>query len=376
MKQVPRVVALVLLGLFGVAVADRLWRTPDLGWNWAALILLLFGIACALIGLRKPAGKQRWYHLRPGVLAAGCLLLLGAWFVVRIPAPMGDGPAGPPVAEASFKQPWGERPVVLLSMGDSISTGYGAGTALGYVDLLLSNNDDIYPGMRGRDLSSVLPGVKSVKRASNSSNSMAHLRVIESLPVHDADTYGIVCITTGGIDLIHYYGKRDPVEGAMYGAPFELAEPWIRNFEARLDRMVQTLQAKFPGGCSILLATIYDPTDGVGDIENAGPMFWLPAWPDGYEVHTAFNDAIKACAAKHAHVHLADIHAAMLGHGIHCRDRTNPHHDRQDDGYWYWVNLEDPNRRGYDAIRRVFLNAITDALRGEQGFDVPPEITQ
>lgn len=61
----------------------------------------------------------------------------------------------------------------------------------------------------------------------------------------------------------------------------------------------------------------------------------------------------------------------MMGHGIHCREEDNPHYDADDPSYWYWVNLEDPNRRGYDAIRRVFLNAIIRALRAHRAFDVP-----
>jgi lysophospholipase L1-like esterase len=360
------------LALFAVAVADRLWRSPDLGWNWAVLALLAFGSVTGTLTWRKPrVTKPRWYELRPGVMSVGALVLLGAWFVVRVPAPMGNGPAGPDVSAEPFAHVWSDRPVVLLSLGDSISTGYGAPDGLGYIDLLRANHNDVYPEMKGRDLGTVLPGLSPNRRASNSSNSAAHLRTIESLPVWDTDTFGIVCLTTGGIDLIHYYGKRQPVEGAMYGASWQQAEPWIHNFRERLDAMALALKEKFPGGCAVFLGTIYDPTDGVGDIENAGPMFWLPAWDEGFAVHTAFNDAIKDCAAKHQHVHLADIHTAMLGHGIHCRDRTNPYHDPNDAGYWYWVNLEDPNQRGYDAIRRVFLNAIVQALRNEPGFNVP-----
>ena len=101
----------------------------------------------------------------------------------------------------------------------------------------------------------------------------------------------------------------------------------------------------------------------------------MPAWPDGKAIHTAFNAAITECAERHAHVHLADMYSVMLGHGIHCRDRTNPHYDADDPSYWFYINLEDPNQRGYDAIRRVFLNGITDALRGQPGFDVPGTLT-
>jgi len=61
-------------------------------------------------------------------------------------------------------------------------------------------------------------------------------------------------------------------------------------------------------------------------------------------------------------VHLVDVHKVMLGHGIHCRHHDNPNYHEDDPTYWYYFNLEDPNRRGYDAIRRAFLNAMIEAL--------------
>ena len=69
----------------------------------------------------------------------------------------------------------------------------------------------------------------------------------------------------------------------------------------------------------------------------------------------AYNEVIKSCAKKHATVHLVDFHDAFLGHGIHCRQFWASHYDRRDPHYWYYTNLEDPNERGYDAIRRLFL---------------------
>jgi hypothetical protein len=50
-----------------------------------------------------------------------------------------------------------------------------------------------------------------------------------------------------------------------------------------------------------------------------------------------------------------DIHGAFLGHGIHCIQFWRPHFDWHDPHYWFYVNLEDPNERGYDVIRRLFL---------------------
>lgn len=364
---VRRALFFAVFGFFTVAAVSRTWATPTAWWNWGALALAV-GVP-VVIGLvawqrkGRPPSAPRWYHFRAGGFAAVAVVALLCWWVIRVPAPMGSGPAGARVDFVHFSGVWSERRVELVSIGDSVSTGYGAGKGLGYFELIRRNNDEVYPEMAGIELSRTLPNLSVARLASNSTNSIAHEQTIERMTVRESDVFGVVCLSTGGIDLIHWYGKRDPVEGAMYGASWTQAEPWIANFSARLDRMMLALRDKFPGGCAVFIATIYDPTDTVGDIENAGPMFWLPAWPDGKAVHTAFNDAVRATAGKHEHVHLVDVYTAMLGHGIHCADRTNPHYDADDPTYWYFENLEDPNQRGYDAIRRAFLNAMARDLR-------------
>jgi hypothetical protein len=137
----------------------------------------------------------------------------------------------------------------------------------------------------------------------------------------------------------------------MYGATLDQARPWIAAFAERLDTMVTRVGASFPGGCHIFLANIYDPTDGLGDPERVG----LPPWPDSVDIVDAYNRIISDCAANHDGVHLVDIHSVFLGHGIHCTQFWTPHYRVRDPHFWYNPNLEDPNDRGYDVVRRVFL---------------------
>ena len=113
---------------------------------------------------------------------------------------------------------------------------------------------------------------------------------------------------------------------------------------------------------TLFLGTIYDPTDGLGDLGRAGP---LPDWPDGLSLHMRANEILHDFAAHHDNVHLVDYHKAFLGHGIHCAQFWREHYDRRDPHYWFHDNLEDPNDRGYDALRRLFLNAMADALAPE-----------
>ncbi|NQU21943.1 MAG: SGNH/GDSL hydrolase family protein [Candidatus Nealsonbacteria bacterium] len=295
------------------------------------------------------------------ILCLGALLIGGALAYRHywLSRPVGHGPAGPAVDRQRFAQTWTDRKVLLLGLGDSITAGFGVPEEYSYFGRLVKNPDDEFPAMRGICLSAVLPGLEVRNESISGSTSLEHVHRIESLGVQPDDVLGLIVITTGGNDVIHNYGRTPPREGAMYGATEEQAQPWIEAFERRLHRMIDLLEARFPGGCHIFLADVYDPTDGVGDAENAG----LPAWPDGLAIHTAYNDVIHRCAQRRPSVHLVPIHALFLGHGIHCTQSWREHYRADDPHYWYFTNLEDPNARGYDAIRRLFLIEIAKVAK-------------
>jgi lysophospholipase L1-like esterase len=290
----------------------------------------------------------------------GLLTSLTALGYIRyyIARPIGAGPAGPTVASEPFDHPWSDRQVLLLGIGDSVTAGLGAKNAShSYIRRLVKNPSDEFAEMQGVCLSRVLPNLKTENLAISGSTSLTHAEVIsDRLESNSADVYGIVVMTTGGNDLIHSYGQAPPREGAMFGAEFEQAQPWIENFEKRLHGMLDAIIAKFPGGCEIYLADIYDPTDGVGD----GASIMLKPWPAGLSIHAEYNQVINRCADARAQVHVVPLHRTFLGHGAHCRQFWRPFYDSTDPYYWFYDNVEDPNDRGYDAIRRVFMNSILE----------------
>lgn len=293
--------------------------------------------------------------------SVGLLLIIAAQAVVYLwfYKPLGDGPAGPTVDTGLFQGTWTDRKVLLLGVGDSVTAGFGVSSDYSYIGRLAKNPHDEFAGMQGRCLSAVLPNLSVENIAVSGSTSLQHVDIIKDrLEVQDADTLGLVVMTSGGNDIIHSYGQRPPREGAMYGATLEQAKPWIGSFERRLDELIDLIEARFPGGCHIFLADIYDPTDGLGDAASAG----LPAWPDGLAIHTAYNDVIRRRAAERKSVHLVPMREAFLGHGIHCTQFWREHYRSDDPHYWYAGNLEDPNIRGYDALRRVFLLEIAKVM--------------
>ena len=76
--------------------------------------------------------------------------------------------------------------------------------------------------------------------------------------------------------------------------------------------------------------------------------------------HGKVNAVIRRVASQRDNVHVVSLYATFLGHGSHCRQFWRRHYDVSDPHYWFYDNIEDPNDRGYDAIRRVFLNGIID----------------
>ncbi len=295
-------------------------------------------------------------------LLVWCLVLataLGAAAAIRefrFRRPEGSGPAGPKVPLEAFRQTWTSATIHLYGAGDSITAGLGANApSRSFFHRLVSCPDNEYAEMRGICLSAVLPGLTWENAARSGTNSLDHLESVrQNLRQFPADTFGLVVLTSGGNDLIHWYGTQPPRAGAMYGATLEQAGPWIREYSQRLDALLDLIRSRFPGGCFIFIGDIYDPTDGVGDALSAG----LPPWPDGLAIHREYNRVIREAAASRPHVKVVPLYDTFLGHGTHCRQFYRPTYCREDPTFWYYRNIEDPNDRGHDAVRRAFLNEI------------------
>lgn len=278
----------------------------------------------------------------------------------RYARPVGSGPAGPTVPLEPFSKPWTTRKVVVLGLGDSVTQGLGSSTTSKcYFNRLVKNPKDDFPDIRGRSLTEVFPNLDVLNLAISGTTSIECVDYqLPKLKPYDEAVFGVVVMTTGGNDVIHNYGRTPPREGAMFGAKLSEIGDWVINYGNRLDTILTRIRETFPGGCHVFIANIYDPTDDDGDIVNAG----LPAWPEGLSVLKAYNDVIAGFDEKHDDVSLIDMRAGFLGHGIHCTHFWHRHYQSADPHYWYWENLEDPNDRGYDALRRLFLLEMARVL--------------
>jgi lysophospholipase L1-like esterase len=253
--------------------------------------------------------------------------------------------------------------VHVLGFGDSVTVGYCASPGKSYVELLIENDDDDYPDYAGRDLSSIFGSVTDNNKAINGSTSCDYSEeLIRGAVRQDQDTSKptILLITLGGNDLIHDYSCANPRECHAYCADLADAEIYAANYKQRMIEFINAIDDEVEGPLFTFIGNIYDPTDGVGDIENASIP--LPDWPDGIDVLALYNTTIAEIAAETGS-HLVDVHGAMMGHGIHYNDQSHPNYSADDPSYWYCANLEDPNDKGYSAIRDAYWEKIETVLQ-------------
>ena len=231
-----------------------------------------------------------------------------------------------------------------VGLGDSISIDeYAGGPGWGAISLFYRNKDKIYPAFKGKDLCSLYPGIDLYSLASDGAISSTVLgEQLSALPPRDEDPM-IVTLTVGGNDFI---SSLWPGGGVDRGS--------VDDFRLDLTKILKTLRERYPN-CTIILGTIYDPTDGVGDL----------GIPDvdaqeGYALFHAFNRAILDIGKSHG-AHIADIYSHFLGHGSHHGDPKNPHYCAEDPSHWFVQEIE-PNSRGAHEIRRLFWDVLMSVL--------------
>jgi lysophospholipase L1-like esterase len=148
----------------------------------------------------------------------------------------------------------------------------------------------------------------------------------------------LVTITMGGNDLLTAIVESpDKVPAAV--------EATAANYDATLTALAAT-------GAKIVVSTVYDPTDGTGDLSWAG----LPDVDEGLALLESMNAAIRAAAARHGAA-VADLHVAFLGHGAQAGDITGTDSHPANRELWLCGHIE-PNAWGAQAIRDTWRAAL------------------
>ena len=238
---------------------------------------------------------------------------------------------------------------LYVALGDSMSTDHYPTCDVREVDVppdrldplgaaaLLYRNDDLrWPELRGQDLAHGSPDVEFLNLAEDgvmiddvATEELARLG-------RDARDPGIlITLTAGGNDLLVALAASDGLDKA------------VTRIVRRYTDLVDTVRDELLRA-TLVLTTVYDPTDGTGRLPALDAYGRLPL-----EHLDRFNDHVRDMAGATPGALLADVHRHFLGHGV-----TAPEPER-----WYWrQNLIEPSARGASEIRRVWWEAL-DQLR-------------
>jgi lysophospholipase L1-like esterase len=237
---------------------------------------------------------------------------------------------------------------LYVALGDSMSTDHyptcdvrdvdippNRLDPLGAASLLFHNDNARWPDFEGRDLRSQWPGVEFRQLAEDgamiddvASEELARLG-------RDSQDPGIlITLTAGGNDLLDALLARRPLESAVSRIGWRYAE------------LVASIRDELPLA-TLVLTTVYDPTDGTGRLPGLEGYGTLPL-----QYLDRFNQQVRETAGTTPGALLAEVQRDFLGHGV-----SAPEQER-----WYWHrNLIEPNARGASEIRRAWWKAVNSA---------------
>jgi len=214
------------------------------------------------------------------------------------------------------------------------ATTAGNVAPLGAASLTFKNSEEFWPDEIGNDLISRFPRIELVNVAEDGAT-IGDVFGEQLTRVEETDEPVLISLTIGGNDLLSAYGNR-PKKALLEKIERDIAEAY--------DFLVDHLRGRFPNG-TLIVNTIYDPSDRSGKI----PGVYDEIGPLPLEILDRMNDHIRALAIGTPRVLLADLYAQFLGHGVSVGD----------DDRWYWRrSLIEPNARGANEIRRLWLEVV------------------
>ncbi len=152
----------------------------------------------------------------------------------------------------------------------------------------------------------------------------------------------------GRNDLMVAYGNTEAAEAA------------IAEVAATGEAILTRLAVVTRDGGRIVLTTVYDPSDGTGQIPTAGL-----SWPDGPALVRALNAELAAVAQRHGAV-VADVHTRFLVHGSNTGDPAQHEPQPSNRELWYCGMIE-PNAWGVHEIRIKWWQTLPNS-----GWNPPP----
>jgi lysophospholipase L1-like esterase len=213
---------------------------------------------------------------------------------------------------------------------------------LGAASLFYRNAESHWPDEIGRDLVSRYPKIRFTNLATDAAT-IGDVFGGQLPELESSDDPTLITLTVGTHDILSALGNRPRTA---------LLQAIARDVTNAYDALVDAVRIARPDSF-LLLTTAPDPSDRTGVI----PGVLSEAGKLPLSALDALNANIRTLAANRDDIALADAYLHFLGHGT-----TAPEADR-----WFWRrSLIEPNARGANELRRVWLDALDGDRRARQ----------
>lgn len=243
-----------------------------------------------------------------------------------------------------------DAPTRVIFLGDSITAGYGTSDdSLAYTALLQENNAEAWPGYDDQTIPSLFPTVTEwidVSRGGATTETELNNQLSQLSNKLDYPATGptIAITTIGGNDMQALILAGDDRDAEMDAVQENLAD---------IAAFFQN-PGNFPDGAYLYLANVYDPSDGVGQVDGCFYGLDLTTVMESmYET----NDRTRALAEDMG-FSVVDMNGHFHGHGFYAEDDQNEYYDAADPSLWFYEDCIHPNDRGHHEIRRLFMAAL------------------
>ena len=171
----------------------------------------------------------------------------------------------------------------------------------------------------------------------------------------DSTKKTLIMMTIGGNDALQVMGED--------------SETSLAHMQEKFDNyLVPTIEfltdaGNFPGGSFVILANVYDPTDGVGDFTHCGLGVFAEDWPEVDELAATLNSwYLDLCMEKG--IDMLDTYMLFAGHGFNNDDPENEFYCNRCEPdcpcpRWYDLTCIHPNADGHTSLAGFFYEMIT-----------------
>ena len=239
----------------------------------------------------------------------------------------------------------------VVFLGDSITAG---GHDDHWPQLMMSNDDNLYPEDKGRDLKTLFGQSLIVKDCSEGGKRIEDLdRQFNNCITGPDGHVTLVLFTIGGNDLAALAG-RTPLESLKYISD---RLKMLHDFVAKaVDPAV------FPNGSFVAFTNIYETTDGTGITTSCGSQ----AAKDVSALMPLFTNLNESYmqTAVDTKTDLVFMREYFCGHGENRADPAGPCYLGPNADLYFDTDCMHPNLLGHRVIARLFYDVVSNTKHG------------